>query len=389
MRELSEISMSRTSTEKSLEAARNPILPASKAQLAHAEEAWCQSEVLGIDTEFVRERTYRAELGLFQVSDGKTAWLLDPQIPGTLEPVTRLMNHPGIVKVLHSGSEDLEIILHETGVIPAPMVDTQIACAMLGQPLQLSYHNAIKWLFDLETDKDQTRSNWCKRPLTERQLRYAALDVVLLPKMLDELKPMLQNKDRWDWLLEDVERMRRQASVPIEAQRAYLRVSGAGNLDGANLKVLRGLAHWREDIAKKRNRARGFVINDAGLMQLARRKPASIAEIRELGEIHPGALARYEETLLAIIADAPSDPLPVEKIEPLDDKQRRELNALRTDVRRASERLGVDPALLASRRELEKLVRAASNGDPVPERYLGWRKALLGDRLTALIDKQR
>ena len=194
---------------KALSAAEHPVLLESAAQLEAAAREWQHSRTLGIDTEFVRERTYRADLGLVQISDGLTAWLVDPIAIGSLEPLTELMRRQETMKILHSGSEDLEVMLNDLGALPEPLVDTQVACAMLGKPLQLGYHHAVKWLFDIDIDKDQTRSNWCRRPLNSNQMHYAAMDVVLLPMMLSELRPRLEDSGRWQWLEEDVARMKR------------------------------------------------------------------------------------------------------------------------------------------------------------------------------------
>ena len=184
-----------TSIKQALSAGEHPILLESATQLAHAANQWEKSEVLGVDTEFVRERTYRADLGLVQVSDGQTAWLIDPLATGSLEPLAQLMANTAIIKILHSCSEDLEVLMHALGQLPQPLVDTQIASAMLGQSLQLGYHHAVKWLFDIAIDKDQTRSNWCRRPLHTRQLRYAAMDVVFLPMMLQKMRLKLEKAD--------------------------------------------------------------------------------------------------------------------------------------------------------------------------------------------------
>jgi len=377
--------MSITTVNKAIEAARHPILLESPAQLAEAQKAWAGKKALGLDTEFVRERTYRAELGLVQLSDGETAWLLDPLALGSLEPLQALLQEPGTLKILHSGSEDLEVLLHSVGALPEPLVDTQIACAMLGQPLQMGYHSACKWLFDVEIAKDQTRSNWCRRPLHERQLHYAAMDVVLLPLMLDELRSKLEQQGRWQWLKEDISRTQRNALTTIDPQKAYLRFNGAGRLDDANLRVLRALAAWREQTADLQNRARGFVITDAGLMQLARTQPASIQQMRKIEDIHPRAIDRHGNSLLKLIAGAESDYSPLERSEPLDNGQRKQLNEMRKQVQAKSLELKVDPALLASRRELEKLIRAAASELPLPERFLGWRKGIITDDLLSII----
>ena len=366
-----------------LSAAEHPILLESAAQLLSAAKQWQNCRTLGIDTEFVRERTYRADLGLVQISDGATAWLVDPVALGSLDPLTELMAQKNITKILHSSSEDLEVLLHVLGVMPEPMVDTQIACAMLGQSLQLGYHHATKWLLGVDIDKDQTRSNWCRRPLNSKQLRYAAMDVVLLPMMLDELQQRLENIGRWEWLEEDVARMKRNSLSPVTPQNAHLRISANGRLDDSTLKVLQVLAAWREEIADSRNRARGFVVSDTGLVKMAQLKPSSPDEIRDIEEIHPGVLRRYQDQLLQLIASARSDNSAVERIEPLGNAQKKQLNRMRQTVKSRAEELDIDPALLASRRELERLIRAVSQQQPLPERFLGWRQQIITRDLLA------
>ncbi len=375
-----------TSMNQALSAGEHPILLESATQLANAAKQWEGSEVLGIDTEFVRERTYRANLGLVQVSDGQTAWLIDPFGVGSLEPLGQLMANPAITKILHSSSEDLEVLIHSLGQLPEPLVDTQIASAMLGQPLQLAYHHAVKWLFNISIDKDQTRSNWCRRPLHSRQLRYAAMDVVLLPMMLQKIRPRLEKAGRWEWLVEDVERMKRSRLTPVDPAKAYLRFPGIGRMDSKGLKALQALAAWREKTAKEKNLARGFVISDAGLKQLARLRPASEEEIREIDDVHPSELRRYQARLLRLITDSQSAIYPVENIDNLSHAQQKQLKTLRRSVSESAQLLGIDPALLASRKELEKLIRSAATGQPLPERFLGWRKKIITDGLMLFLE---
>ena len=370
-----------TYMDNALSAAKHPILLESEAQLIAAARDWRNCRSLGIDTEFVRERTYRADLGLVQISDGATAWLVDPVAIGSLDPLTELMEQQGITKVLHSSSEDLEVLLHVLGVLPEPMVDTQIACAMLGQPLQLGYHHAVKWLLGIDIDKDQTRSNWCRRPLSSKQLHYAAMDVVLLPMMLDGLRQRLEDIGRWEWLEEDVARMKRNSLSPVTPENAYLRFPANERLDDSSLRVLQALAAWREKIADSRNRARGFVVSDTGLMKMAQLKPSCPDEIQDIEDIHPGMLRRYQDQLLQLIANARSDHSAVERIEQLGNAQKKQLNRMRLTVRSRAEELGIDPALLASRRELERLIRAVSHEQPLPERFLGWRKQVITEDL--------
>jgi ribonuclease D len=376
--------MPTTTTDKAIEAAEHPNLLETAAQLAAAEGEWRQSAVLGIDTEFVRERTYRAGLGLVQVSDGHKAWLWDAVRCPDSEPVRAMLQDPAIVKVLHSGSEDVEVLLHSLDVTPQPLVDTQIACALLGQPLQLSYQAAAKWLLDVDIDKEHTRSNWLRRPLQSGQLRYAAMDVVLLPSMYELLRIQLERAGRWPWLLEEVGSMRAAAATDVDPDESWRRVRGHDRLDDNALRVLRALARWRERTARSRDRARAFVVSDAGLMELAKAKPDNAAALQAIGHIHPKAKSRYTQELLQVIADGRADTAPLHRLEALNAAQQRQLKRMRQVVQERAKALDIDPALLASRRELERLLRAVSTGDPVPKRFLGWRRAVVGDELLEL-----
>ena len=377
--------MTRTSLKTAIEAADHPILLENTAQLAAAEKSWKGNKVLGIDTEFVRERTYRARLGLVQVSDGETAWLVDPVRLSDLAPLRGMLTDPSITKVLHSSSEDLEVLWHTLDAVPAPMIDTQLACALLGKPLQLAYHAAIADLFDIEVDKEQTRSNWCKRPLTSRQLHYAAMDVVLLPAVVDELRPRLEQVGRWAWLQEDVGRMQRAAQEPVRPENAWRRIRGAARLDDTELRVLRALAAWREGTAMERDLARGFVIPDIVLLNLARARPDKESPAPELEGLHPKAWQRHGSTLVRLIRDAADDDTPLSRPEPLTGRQRTQLDQMKKRVRERARELDVEPALLASRRELERLLRAAAEGRDLPERFQGWRRAAIGDELLSII----
>jgi ribonuclease D len=178
--------------------------------------------------------------------------------------------------------------------------------------------------------------------------------------------------------------MRRNALEAVDPDYAYLRFSAIGRMDNETLQVLRYLARWREQVAKERNRARGFVISDSTMLQMARVKPSSVAQLRDIDDIHPVALSMYEGTLLQLISDAAGDPTPVEKFEQLDERQRQQLKDMRSIVQSRSTELAVDPALLASRRELEKLIRALAAGSPIPERFLGWRKEVITNQLMAV-----
>lgn len=371
-----------------LTAADQPIMVESAEQLQQATQDWLQCEIIGIDTEFVRERTWRADLGLVQLSDGKRVWLVDPLKTGSLKPMSSLLEDPTIVKILHAPSEDLDVLLYTTGAVPEPLFDTQIACAMLGESLQMGYHKTVEWLLDITIDKGETRSNWCKRPLRPAQLHYAALDVCLLPMMHRELLVRLTDLGRQDWLAEDCSRLLNKAQTPADPEQSWKRINGHNRLDGTALAILQSLATWRDKEAERRNLARGFVIKDNALMTLANQQPDSLNALSELDIWHPKAVQRQGHTLISIIDQILEQGLIADPPVTLQSHHRKLMSDMRRLVLKRATELYVEPALLASRRELESLV-LSPEGEPLPERFLGWRKNIITNDLVTLKEESK
>ena len=365
-------------------AAEGATLLDTSLGLQEAARTWRSCQVVGLDTEFVRERTYRADLGLVQISDGRTAWLVDPVAIDDLTPLSEFLANDSIEKVIHSGSEDFEVMYHKLGTVAQNVVDSQIACAMLGQSLQLGYHHAARWLFDVEIEKDHTRSNWLRRPLSSGQLRYAALDVVLLPMMIEVLRGKLEALGRWDWLVEEVNRMEKKSIEDTDPGEAWMRISGAGALDDIERRILCSLASWRERTAVERNIARGFVIADAALMAMARVQPKDLSQLREIEGIHSKVVERHAETWLRLIRGADASP-PVAPLPQLTQQQRKCLKSLRKEVADVAHSLNVDAALLASRKQLESLIFAFQQSGDVPDRFRGWRFEVITERLVKIL----
>jgi len=368
-----------------LAAADKPVMVESARHLEQAVKDWLNCEVIGIDTEFVRERTWRADLGLVQLSDGETVWLVDPLQTGPLHPLSALLEASATVKILHAPSEDLGVLLYTTDVVPEPLFDTQIACAMLGQSLQMGYHTTVEWLLGITVDKGETRSNWCKRPLRPAQLHYAALDVCLLPMMHRELLARLEDLGRGGWLAEDCARLLNKAQIPADPEQSWKRIRGNNRLDGVSLAILQSLATWRDVEAERRNLARGFVIKDTALMTIANRQPGSLEALSDLDIWHPRAVQRHGRTLLASIDQILQQGTTAEPLETLKLEHRRLMADMQKLVRETATELSVEPALLASKRELESLI-LSPDGEPLPERFMGWRKNIITDDLMAFKD---
>ena len=377
--------INKTEISSAIASADTPVMVESAADLQIAIDIWQQCDVIGIDTEFVRERTYRADLGLVQLSDGHKVWLLDPLKTGPIHSLAPFFENAEVTKILHAPSEDLSVLLNTTGTGPWPLFDTQTACAMLGQSLQMGYHKTVEWLLDITIDKGETRSNWLKRPLRPAQLHYAALDVCLLPLMQRELLNQLEALDRLHWLEEDCERLLRKSRITVVPEQSWMRINGNNRLDGVSLAILQKLASWRELQADRRNLARGFVVKDAALVVIARAKAFNADELLELDIMHPRVVERNEQTITGMVDDVLQSGVQVTALDSLNSKQRKLMVSMRERVLKKATELSIDPALLASKRELESLI-FTTDGDEIPERFLGWRKSVIGDELIALMD---
>ncbi len=335
---------------------------------------------LGLDTEFLRERTYRAELCLIQVSAGDDAVCIDPIAvtdPGALAgPLTA----DRIVKVMHASRQDLEVLLPAVGLV-RPVFDTQIAAALAGFAAQIGYAELTRRLLGIELPKAHTRTDWSRRPLSAEQIEYALDDVRHLVPLKLTLEERLEKLGRLAWLAEELAGLADARALTTDPEEAWRRLKGLRELDPARQRLARGLAAWRERRAVERNRPRGWILDDAALRELIVRVPRSRAALEAIAAIPEGVVRHCGEELLACIAaaDVP-DPAP-----PLDARQRpdplksalvKKLAALNQAV--ATE-LGISPEVLATRRDLE---RVAEGGEDIAA-LRGWRRAVIGERLLA------
>ena len=371
--------------DTALGAALEPVMVTTATGLEQALQEWLECKIIGIDTEFVRERTWRADLGLVQFSDGKKVWLLDPLTCGPLQPLAALFEDQSIVKILHAPSEDLDVLFYTTGSLPDPLFDSQIACAMLGESLQVGYHKMVEWLLELPIDKGETRSNWLMRPLRPAQLHYAALDVCLLPMMHRQLTSRLEELGRLEWLHEDCTRMLNKAQTPSDPDIAWKRIGGHNRLNGTELAILQKLASWRDKEATRRNLARGFVIKDQALMTIAIQQPDTLDALSALDVWHPKAILRNGHALIGIIDRVLDEGEVADIPETLQPEHKKLMGDMRNWVQQNATELNVEPALLASRRELEGLI-LTPEGEELSERFLGWRKDVITSRLIELKD---
>ena len=344
-------------------------------------ESLAAQPAIGLDTEFLRERTYHAELCLVQLSWGRQAACVDPLALPDLTALGEALTGPPAVKVLHASRQDLEVLLPAVGPV-RPIFDTQVAAALAGEPAQIGYAELVRRLLGHELAKAQTRTDWSRRPLTAEQIEYAIDDVRHLLPLKEALEERLDRLGRLSWLAEELTALEDPAALSVDPQAAWRRVKGLAGIDPGRARLLRGLAAWRERRALERNRPRGWILADALLREIVLRVPRTRTALGALEGMPPGLLERAGGELLECIraADIEEPAPPVTRPRP--DPQ---VNALMKKLgeihRAAAAELALSPEVLATRRDLEQIAAGRRDG-PV---LAGWRRAVLGERLLAAL----
>jgi len=350
-----------------------------------------EQPLLAFDTEFVRVDTFHPLLGLIQIGDRDHEYLIDPIAIGDLSALKPLLLSPTPRKILHACSEDLEVLARLAGAMPAGIVDTQIAAAFLGHGLQLGYQKSLLEFLGVDIPKDESRSDWLARPLSEAQVNYAALDVRYLPQLYDVLAARLQTAGLMAWFEADCAQMLLDVNQPPDPETVYQDVSNAWRLRPQELAVLRELTRWREREARRRDTPRGFLIKNGSLFGLARRQPQTLTALGEIEEMTPRIVRREGETLLQLIAAARAQPpgsWPAPLPPPLPREARTVHDHLREVATQVGRRHGVPVEVLLRKRHLEALVLlVVDHGFEVspPPALQGWRGGILTPLLLAAL----
>lgn len=344
---------------------------------------------IGLDTEFMREKTYRAQLCLVQVATEDSVWLIDP-LEVDVEPLARLVAEPGVETVVHAGKQDFEILNERYGVVPARPFDVQLAAAFAGYGASLPYGRLVEAVLGVRLEKGEAYTDWCRRPLTRAQLHYAANDVRHLLAIADRLTKELADKGRLAWFEQEMELAAEPSAYGSSPEDAWLKVSGRGSLSGRQAAVLRALAAWREETAARRDLPRGWVLKDPTLIELARRAPADEAALVQVRGLSAAEIKRSGRDILAAIERGlKAPPPPLAPLPPRGAQVRARMVSGLADalVRARCEAAGLATELVATRGELETLLAEAFSGrlDEGRHRLLaGWRRELAGEAVVRL-----
>ena len=345
-------------------------------------ERWSVGGIIGVDTEFVRERTYYPCPGLIQVADNHGVVIIDPLELSDFGPLKDVLLDPSIVKLTHACDEDLEVLELLTGVKVCNVFDTQLAGAFAGYGFSLGYRNLVEVLLDVVLDKDETRSDWLKRPLSPSQLRYAALDVMYLLPMYERLSREIATLGRSAWYKEEFEHRRRARTVDRLPEAAYLRIRGREGLRSTERAVLRALCQWRETEAMIRNIPRRHLLRDDVLLKLASDLVLDASALSNIDGLSERTRTRYGQALLTCIGSARTE-TPAHTDDPINLRSYAgQMKRWKGIARSVADAHNLPPELLANRRALEELlISVMKNKGSIPTIFQGWRFEIITETL--------
>ena len=330
-----------------------------------------KAATVAIDTEFVREKTYYPQLCLVQIACDEAIGAVDCLADLDLAQLFETLHANDRIWVLHSARQDLEVLFYLTEQSPSGLIDTQIAAALVGFPLQIGLKGLAKEVLDIDIAKEHTRTDWSRRPLPEAALDYALDDVRYLPALWAELRRRLNDLERLTWFEEDCDRL---LKLPVQPPVASIleRTKGAGALRGKRRAAALALLDWREAKAQSKNLQRRWILPDDQLVAIASRLPTTPADLDSIPDLPQRLKSRHGKSLLAALEAAP---LPGADPASASSPDKTVVKAMQASVRARAEALGIESEVLATRRDIS----AAAQGLTPDAFASGWRSVLLAD----------
>jgi ribonuclease D len=353
----------------------------TEEQLTNICQQFSNKAFLAIDTEFVRNHTYYPILALIQICDGEQIALIDPVALDDLSPLMKVLYDESITKVLHSARQDLEILYCMNEAVPKNIFDTQIAAALLGFGEQIGYAALVKQLLRIELDKSQTRTDWLKRPLSKKQLLYAADDVRHLAKVYPLQKSRLEQQGRLAWLKNDFGFLSSVDTYKPTPDTIWRKIKGVNRLKPLQLAIIQQLCAWREQEAVKLNKPRRRILHDEVLIELALNPPENMDELQEIRGLHKKVLQPHGKTLMALILkglQTPREKCPaLPHYEKLTEDEEALADCLMAVIHLSASSNRISAKCLSTRKEIDALIK----GKRELSILTGWRNELVGKDL--------
>ncbi|MDY6215548.1 ribonuclease D [Actinobacillus porcinus] len=350
-----------------------------------------QKAVVALDTEFVRIRSYYPKLGLIQLYDGDNVSLIDPTEVTDFSPFVDLLADNKVIKVLHACYEDLEVFFHHFQQFPTPMVDTQVMASFLGFTTSAGLATLIQHYFQLELDKGAARTDWLARPLSDKQLTYAAADVWYLLPLYQKMAQDLAQTPWQSAVQFDCDLLVEKQQKPKNPEKAYLTIPNAWRMERDELNRLKLLAKWRHEEAIRRDLALNFVIRAENLYEVAKIQPKHTSELLKLG-LDPNEVRIHGKKLLQLIEqskriDEKEYPPKIQRLNE-DPRYKKTIKAWQQKLKEIAP-TDLAPEVIAGKRDLERLMKWVwlknKDSQNLPELMRDWREPF-GKQLLSMIE---
>ncbi len=357
----------------------------SPEQLEQLVSSITNADWLALDTEFLREKTYRPELCLLQIATPELVACIDPLALESIDPILDVIYRTDITKVLHAAGQDLEIFYWLRGEVPVNLFDTQVAAPLLGHQEQIGYGNLVNEVLNISLSKSHSRADWTRRPLPSQQVQYAADDVIYLARMYPVMREKLQQLNRLQWLDSEWQNMTNPDLYEKPVEEIWKRLRGIDKLKGNRLAVAQQLAKWREVTAKEKNLPRSWLLKDDVLFDLAKQMPLETTELKHIRGLNDGMIRSHGNSIIDQIK-ASKDAIPVHaeytkrkvKLTPNQDAT---LDVLTAVTKLHARKLEINASILAPRKSLEDLIK----GNTDTAVMQGWRGQLIGPALQSVL----
>jgi len=330
---------------------------------------------IALDTEFMRSSTFYPNLALIQVSDGVNCWLIDPLTISDWQALALVLKNPNLLKIMHSGVEDVEVLQQVCRVLPQNIFDTQIAASFLNLGFSLGLAKLVKNLLNIELNKTQTLTNWRMRPLTAEQVQYAAEDAFYCYQLYLNLIKQLnnqENKNKLNWVLEES----LNTNLNIKEDKFYLNISNKWQLNDQQLAVLYDLYLMREQLAKDKNLPLNWVLKNEDLYNLALHMPLNVEDLNRISSFIN--LKNYDGYILTCINKTIKNDISLYLPyinKPLNLKQRTKLKSIKKQIVILANKLKIDQQIITPKHILIDAVRY----NKIPSSLIGYKKELLQD----------
>ena len=337
-----------------------------------------------IDTEFMRDKTYYAKLCLLQIAypekDENSYALIDPLAEKiSLQPFFDLLARESVVKVFHSGRQDLEIFFNKTGVLPKPIFDTQVAAMVCGFGDQVAYETLVNQIVEKRIDKSSRFTDWSRRPLTKKQVDYALSDVTFLRTIYEKLNDELVNSKRLSWVKEELDILNNPNTYTTDPDQSWKRIK-LRRKDSDFVKIIKSISSFRENEAQKRDLPRGHILKDEELIQIASQRPKKIDDL--YNSRLPSKALKTEWIAKGIIEcvknskSLPDEPLEEFQYIPLSASQLALVELLKVLLKFNASFHNVATKLIASSKDIEMIAR---HENPKIRALEGWRFKIFGE----------